>query len=68
MNQRLCELLMVSLPYVGTCFVMYLLGAFVSVSWNPVNWTSDARIVCAFWGMVFGFAVSLKLEAKHDHL
>lgn len=44
--------------------LMYLIGSFVSVDWNPVNWTYGCRVVIAAWWVAFGFAFSFKLEFK----
>ena len=42
----------------------YLVGSFVNVSWNPVEWDRDARIVTSIWGLGFGVALHMKLYAE----
>ena len=44
--------------------LMYLIGSFVSIDWNPANWTYECRVVVAVWWIMFGFAFSFKLESK----
>ena len=46
--------------------LMYLIGSFVSIDWNPVNWTYACRVVIAVWWLVFGFAFSFKLEFENE--
>lgn len=62
MKQVFNEIVFVLTPFAVTCAFMYLIGAFVSVSWNTADWTEYCRIVCAIWGIVFGFALWVKLE------
>ena len=56
------EIIFVITPFVATCAVMYLIGAFVSASWNPQDWTWMARVVCAIWAMSFGFMLLFRLQ------
>lgn len=53
----------VLIPVAIAWTLMYLLGAFVSASWNIAEWTSQARIVCALWGSAFGGALWVKLRS-----
>jgi hypothetical protein len=53
-------------PVAVAWFMFYLLGAFVSASWNLPEWTQEARLLCALWGSVFAFAVWYRLEACND--
>jgi hypothetical protein len=56
------EIVFVVVPFIVTCLFMYLIGAFVSASWEIIDWTWNCRTVCAIWGITFGFALWLKLE------
>ena len=49
-------------PIAVAWFISYLLGAFVSASWNLAEWTQEARFLCALWGSVFAFAVWYRME------
>jgi hypothetical protein len=51
----------VSMPFVVTLFMAYLVGSFLSVSFNPAEWTLDMRIIMAEFGVCFGIALYLKL-------
>ena len=42
----------------------YLVGSFVNVSWNPIEWDRDARIVTSIWGLGFGVALHMKLYVE----
>ena len=50
-----------AVPFVITCFMAYLIGSFLNVSWNPVDWTLDMRILMSIFGMVFGVMLWFKL-------
>lgn len=54
------------IPFVITMFMSYLIGSFISASWNPEIWTLDTRIYMSFVGMCFGYAVYCKLS--HENL
>jgi len=56
------ELALIFTPVVFAWFLMFLLGAFVSASWNIVEWERQTRIVCAIWGTVFGGAVWYRMR------
>ena len=51
-----------AMPFIVTLAGAYLVGSFLNVSWNPVDWEPEARIVMAFWGMGFGFAMHMRLH------
>jgi len=53
-------------PIAVAWFLSYLLGSFVSASWNLPEWTQEARFLCALWGSVFAYAVWYRLEKAHD--
>ena len=50
-----------AVPFVVTMFFAYLIGSFLNVSFNPVDWTMDMRILMSIFGMVFGIMLWLKL-------
>ena len=54
------------IPFVMTMFMSYLIGSFISASWNPELWTLDARVYMSILGACFGYAVYLKLS--HENL
>ena len=51
-------------PFVVGFFVCYLIGSFVSVAFDPVLWTIEARSLTAFGGFVWGGALWLRLVAE----
>ena len=49
-------------PFFVTLAMAYLIGSFLNVSFNPVDWTVDMRIVMATFGWTFGGALYMKLR------
>jgi hypothetical protein len=49
-------------PFVITVLAAYLLGSFINISWNPVDWEREARLITSIWGIAFGFALHTKLH------
>jgi hypothetical protein len=49
-------------PFFVTLAMAYLIGSFLNVSFDPVDWTVDMRIVMATFGWVFGVALYVKLK------
>jgi len=56
------ELALIFAPVVFAWFLMFLLGAFVSASWNIAEWEAQTRIFCAIWSSIFGGAVWYRLR------
>ena len=56
------EIAFVITPFIATCAVMYLIGSFVSASFNPQDWSWMARTVCAIWAMSFGFMLLIRIQ------
>ena len=56
------EIARMIVPMMVGFITLYLIGAFVSASWNIADWTAEARLVCAIWGSVFSAGVWMKLE------
>ena len=52
------------MPFMLMLAAAYLVGSFVNVSWNPIEWDRDARIVTSIWGLGFGVALHMKLYAE----
>ena len=52
------------MPFMLMLAAAYLIGSFVNVSWNPIEWDRDARIVTSIWGLGFGVALHMKLYAE----
>lgn len=48
-------------PYAITLCAAYLIGSFINISWNPVEWEREARVVTSIWGIAFGGALHTKL-------
>jgi len=42
--------------------VVYLMFAFVTLSFSPSDWTENYRILCAVFGMVWGAAISYRMS------
>ena len=51
-------------PFVVTLFVAYLIGSFISIAWNPAEWTMDMRILMPEFGVAFGGALYMKLRSE----
>jgi len=60
------ELALIFTPVTFAWSMTYLVGAFVSASWDISEWPSDFRILFAIWGSAFGFAVWHKLKGSYD--
>ena len=52
----------VAVPFVLAMCGAYLVGSFINVSWNPIDWERDARMVTSIWGLVFGGMMYTKLH------
>ena len=49
-------------PFAVTLFVAYLIGSFMNTSFNPVDWTIESRQFMPTAGLIFGFALLLRLH------
>lgn len=56
-------------PFMVTMAVMYLLGSFVSASWDVVEWERTDRVFFGFMSIVFGYALLFRLDygRKYEH-
>jgi len=49
-------------PYVVTCAAMYLVGSFLSASWDVSEWDRTDRAFCAICACVFGSMLLIRLD------
>ena len=61
MHRYFKTLFVTLVPFVLGFFVCYLIGSFVSVSFDPVMWTAEARGMTAFGGFAWGCGLYSKL-------
>ena len=66
MKSRLFVITSILVPLAIAWAVMYLICAFVSVSFDIANWSEQARLVCAIWGTAFGAGLWYRLEKYDD--
>jgi hypothetical protein len=52
------------IPFVTVFFCSYLIGSFISVSFNPANWTMDLRMYMSVCGACMGIAVWFNFSAR----
>ena len=52
------------IPFAVTMFCCYLIGSFISVSFNPALWTMEMRILMALVGVMFGGALCVKVGGE----
>lgn len=50
------------LPYAIVSVVMYLIGAFVSISWDISQWTFECRVMLVVVNVVFGTALLMRFD------
>jgi hypothetical protein len=53
-------------PFIVACGVFYLIGSFVSVSFDPTNWTADCRVLMCIFAFAFGVALLVRIEHGRD--
>lgn len=61
MNTYFKTIFTTAVPFIVTMFFAYLIGSFLSVSFNPVDWTMEMRILMSIFGTVFGGMLWVKL-------
>jgi hypothetical protein len=66
MKSRLFVVLSMLVPLMLAWALMYLICAFVLLSWDFTEWTEHARSVCAIWSCTLGAALYYRLEHSHD--
>lgn len=54
-------------PYIVMCACAYTVGAFVEWSWNPQNWTWNARFLTMLGGVCYGFAFKMRMDAEKEY-
>ena len=52
----------VIVPFVLALCGAYLVGSFINISFSPVEWEPEARLLTSIWGIVFGGALYVKLH------
>lgn len=62
MKQYFTTIFVTVVPFTITLFFAYLIGSFLSISWNPIDWTMDMRILMTEFGVVFGGALYIRLR------
>jgi hypothetical protein len=62
------EIFFVVTPFFVVSFMMYLMGSFLSASWNPDEWQRADRAFCLITAWVFGAMLLIRLthERKND--
>ena len=66
MKSRWFAIMTIFTPIAFAWMMSYLIGSFISASWNLIEWTEQARFLTAIWGCVFAFAVWYRLEISDD--
>ncbi len=56
------EIVFCVVPFVVTAATMYLLGSFVSASWDVAVWERSDRAFFGITAVVFGFALLHRLD------
>jgi ABC-type multidrug transport system permease subunit len=51
-------------PIAVGLFLFYLIGSFISVSFNPVDWSIECRILTTVFGFIFGLMIEMKLKSS----
>ena len=49
-------------PFIVACAIFYLIGSFVSVSFDPSAWTADCRVLMSLFAFAFGGALLVRIE------
>ena len=52
-------------PFMVSMLFFYLIGSFLSVSFDPADWTLDMRALMAIFGGVFGLGMYTKLQLEN---
>jgi len=63
MKNYLYAIILAINPFAVCLFCAYLLGSFMSVSWNTELWTFEMRCFMVCTGLVYGVALSIKLRS-----
>ena len=50
------------IPFIVAMFGAYLVGSFMNASMTPVEWTIESRQFMAVAGLIFGFALYMRLH------
>jgi hypothetical protein len=61
------EIIFVITPFFVVSFMLYLMGSFLSASWNPAEWTRTDRAFCLITAWVFGAMLMIRLAHGRKH-
>ena len=61
MNRYFKTIFVNSMPFILSLLGAYLVGSFVCVSLDPTNWDFQDRLTTVVAGLVWGFALHMKL-------
>lgn len=61
------EIVFVVTPFIVVSAMMYLMGSFLSASWNPDEWTRADRAFCLITAWVFGAMLLIRLSHGRKH-
>ena len=65
--KALKEIAFVVAPYIVVSAMMYLMGAFLSASWDPEAWERVDRMFCIISAWVFGSMLLIRLTVARKH-
>jgi len=65
--KHLKEIAFVITPYIVVSALVYLMGAFLSASWNPELWERTDRAFCIVTAWVFGSMLLIRLTLGRKH-
>lgn len=65
MKSRLFAILTIITPIFIAWGLAYLIGSFVSATFDVAAWMPEARVVTAIWGCAFAYALWYRLEVTH---
>ena len=64
MKRYFNTLFLTLVPFALGFAVCYLIGSFVSVSFDPMLWTLETRSIMSLFGFVWGLALYAKLSIE----
>ena len=66
MKEYCFEMSRALVPFIVGYALTYLVSSFVSISFDPREWTQDARIVAALFGLCIGCALWVNMEVRRE--
>jgi len=55
------------IPFISGFFCVYLVGSFISVSFNPSQWTESLRVLMCIQGLGLGFALWINCQMRGNY-